>query len=399
MTLELTKLTPEMQAMGTDLALRARRQADRVALARQRLEDYGRDHAGPAEELRHPARAVRAAIPTGEPIDTIVPEPGAPERLTVIGVDGSQMEPDRHGVAFYHLINVGSLVYRHGSGQAPEAHSQPTLGYAEDDIYEDRLPVTGNLLDVRRDLAEITQVAELSEAEARNSSASPEPIPVVGLVDGTLLLWVLEDQSATRQRAKVLAYVEQLDRIRLSGAALSAFTSRPRHADVTRLLHLISVGGDAVRADREPNLLEHVPDRAVFEMLPAGARSALFVSPSTTNHQYYEPAGHTIHFCYINVAEDGRDPVVARVEMPSWVALHPEGLGLVHGAVVAQARITGDYPYALARADELAFISGQERELFTEMVTTALLRAGMRPSLSPKANQKAQTRGSRRKRR
>jgi hypothetical protein len=134
-------------------------------------------------------------------------------------------------------------------------------------------------------------------------------------------------------------------------------------------------------------------------MLPAGARSALFVSPSPISQRYYEPAGHTIHFCYVNVAEQERDPVVARLEMPAWVARNPAMLALVHGAVVAQSRIAGDYPYALARADELAFISGQERTVFAEMVTTALLRAGLRPSLSPKAFQKSLTRGATRKRR
>ena len=399
MTLELSKLMPELQAMGKDLAARGRRQADLVEMARRWLREYGSEYGVDTERLRHPARAVRAAIPTHEPIDAIVPTPAAPEHFTVIGVDGSQVEPDRHGVAFFYLVNVGSLVYRHGSGQAPKPRSQPTLGYTEDDIYEDGMPVVGNLLDLRRDLAEITQAAELCESEARDRADDTAPGPVVALVDGTLLLWVLEDRSVTRQRAKVGAYLDRLERIRQTGAAVSAFTSRPRHTDVTRLLHLASVSGDVDRARREPNQLERVPDRAIFETLPAGARSALFLSPSPTNHQHYAPAGQAIHFCYLNVAEEERDAAIARLEMPSWVSQDPNRLGLVHGAIVVQARIAGDYPYALARADELAFISGQEREMFTEMVTTALLRAGVRSALSPKAYQKALTRGSTRKRR
>ena len=69
----------------------------------------------------------------------------------------------------------------------------------------------------------------------------------------------------------------------------------------------------------------------------------------------------------------------------------------VANAIIAQARILGDYPYALARADELAFISGREREAFSEMVTTALMRAGVPPALSPKAYYKTLTRQGRRK--
>jgi hypothetical protein len=180
---------------------------------------------------------------------------------------------------------------------------------------------------------------------------------------------------------------------------VAAFTSRPRRTEVTRLLHLGSVEGDKNRADQEPNPLERLPDSAVFGFLPPGARSALFVSPSPINHDYYHPEGHTIHFFYLNLAVEGRDPVVARVELPTWVAADRERLALVHASIVAQARIAGDYPYALARADELAFISGRERETLNEMVTTSLLQAGVVSALSPKAYYKTLTRQGKRKHR
>ena len=196
-----------------------------------------------------------------------------------------------------------------------------------------------------------------------------------------------------------MAYLDQLRRIRESGATVAAFTSRPRRAEVTRLLHLASVEGDTNRATQEPNPLERLPDSAVFGTLPAGARSALFVSPSPVNHDHYHPAGHTVHFFYLNLAEEEREAVIARVELPAWVAEAPDRLALVHASIVAQARIAGDYPYALARADELAFVSGREREAFAEMVTTSLLRAGVVSALSPKAYYKTLTRQGRRKHR
>jgi len=384
-TLELSRLTGQVQAMGEELAARERQFADLVELAHRWLAQY----ADQGERLRHPARAIRAAIPTGEALDAVHPLPAIPERFTVIAADGSQIQPDRHGVALYYLINVGSLVYRHGSGEAPEAHSEPILGYTEADVYENGLLVGGNLLDVRRDLAEITRLADLCAVEPPGST--------MALVDGTLILWVLEDLPAEGRCAKVTAYLDQLDRIRKAGAAVAAFVSRPRRAEVTRLLYLASLDGDVNRATQEPNPLEHLPDRAVFEPLPPGARSALFVSPSPINYEYYHPAGHAVHFCYLNLAEEEHDPVIARVEVPAWVARDHDLLALVHGAVVAQARITGDYPYALARADELAYVSGPERAAFEEMVTTALLRVGVRSSLSPKAYYKSLTRRGRRR--
>ncbi|HET90984.1 MAG TPA: DNA double-strand break repair nuclease NurA [Chloroflexi bacterium] len=387
MTLELGKLTGQVRSMGEDAAARRRQAADLAALARRWLAQY----ADQGPHLCHPARAVHAAIPTAEPLDAVQPLPAIPERFTVAAADGSQIQPDPHGAALYYLVNVGSLVYRHGSGQAPLAHTEPTLGYAEADLYEDGMLVAGNLLDVRRDLAEITRLADLCAAEPSG--------PTVAMVDGTLLLWVLEERSQEWKQARVMAYLDQLQRIRESGAAVAAFISRPRRAEVTRLLHLASVEGNANRAMEEPNPLEHLPDRAVFGSLPPGARSALFVSPSSINHGYYTPLGHTIHFCYLNLAAEEGDPVIARVELPAWVVQDPAQLALVHAVVVSQARITGDYPYALARADELAFISAAEREAFEEMVATSLLRAGVISAPSPKAHYKSLTRRGRRRHR
>jgi len=384
-TLELSRLTGQVQAMGEELAARERQYADLVGLARRWLAQY----AARGESLGHAARAIRAAIPTGEPLDAHHALPAIPDRIAVVAADGSQIQPDRHGAVLYHLINIGSLVYRHGSGEAPETRSVPTLGYTEEDLYEGGMLVAGNLLDVRRDLAEITHLADVSAAEP--------PGPTIALVDGSLILWVLDELPPQERQGKMADYLEQLDRIRQAGAAVAGFISRPRHGEVTRLLHLASVDGDANRASQEPNPLERLPDRAVFENLPPGARSALFINPSSINYEQYRPAGHTVYFFYLNLAEAGRDPVIARVELPAWVAEYPDRLALVHGAIVAQARITGDYPYALIRADELAFIGGPEREAFEDMIIKSLLRAGVRSALSPKAYYKSLTRGGRRK--
>ncbi|HEV59144.1 MAG TPA: DNA double-strand break repair nuclease NurA, partial [Phycisphaerales bacterium] len=185
----------------------------------------------------------------------------------------------------------------------------------------------------------------------------------------------------------------------------AAFTSRPRRTEVTRLLHLAHIAADdasgdpreaSQKAQQQANPLERLPDGAVFgALLPPGARSALFVSPAPVNHEYYRAEGHTVHFFYLNLADEGQPPTVARVEIPAWVAETPSQLALVHASIVAQARIAGDYPYALARADELAFVSRRERTAFEDMVATALLREGVASAPSPKAYYKSLTRGGR----
>jgi hypothetical protein len=384
-TLELSRLAEQMREMGRELATREEEVANLIAQARQWLTRY----ADQGEKLRHPAREFHAAIPTDEPLDAVHPLPAVPERFTFIAADGAEVQPDGHELAYYYLINVGAMVYRHGSGQTPEAHSRPTIGYTEDDLYDHDQLVSGNLLDIKRDLAEITCLAGLCAAESPDATA-------VAVVDGTLILWTLRDTPPAYQRAKALDYIRQLDRIREAGAAVAAFISRPRRGEVMRLLHLANEGGEVKQASEKPNPLRHLPDYAIFEMLPPGARSALFVSPAPINHEHYAPA-HKVHFFYLNVAAEASAPAIARVEVPAWGAADAEQLALVHGAIVAQARITGDYPYALVRADELAFISGPEREAFDDMVVSSLIRAGVHTALSPKKFYKTLTRQGKRK--
>ena len=385
MTLELSGLAEQVRAMGQQLAVREQEYADLVAQARLWLAQY----ADQGESLCHPARNFHAAIPTQEPLDAEHPLPAVPERFTFIAADGTEIQPDSHELAYYYLINVGCLVYRHGSGQTPEAYSQPTIGYAEDDIYDRGQLVAGNLLDIKRDLAEITTLAERCVAE-------PPDATTVAVVDGTLIMWTLADASPDYQREKAQVYIQQLDHIRDSGAVVASFISRPQRSEVTRLLYLASENGDVERARNSDHRMKRLPDYAVFETLAPGARSALFVSPSPINHAYYASA-HTIHFFYLNLAAEGSAPAVARIEVPSWVAEDADRLALVHGAIVAQARITGDYPYALVRADELAFISGPEREALEDMVIASLVRAGVRTALSPKKYYKTLTRQGKRK--
>ena len=380
MTLDLTRLSRAANEMGRALARQEQEFGSRVVEARRWLEAFA--ETGPA--LQEAAADVGAAIPTAEPLNTVVACPPAPQRFTVIGADGSAIGPDRHSAALYYLINIGSLVFRHGSGEAPEARSIPTLAFRDEDLYEGEMLVSGNLLDVRRDCAEIAHLADLVEAEP--------PGPTLALVDGTLILWVLEDLPAAARREKIVFYLRQMERIREKGAALAAFISRPRHTEVGKLLHLAQTGGDPARAREEKNPLARIPDRVLFAFLPSGARSALFTSPNGINRNYYQPAGHEVQFFYLNVAAEGRAPVIARVEVPCWVAENPDALGLAHAGIVAQCRILGGFPYVLARADELAYISAPEREQLEEMMGTALMSAGIVPAPSPKAYYKGLTR-------
>ena len=366
------------------LAREAEANIQRASRQLDEAREWLHEHANRFEELAGLARQFDAAIPTDEPLDATHLVPAMPERFTVIGADGSAISPDRHSAAMYYLINTASLTYRHGSGQQPIAFSEPDLAYKTNDLYEGRLLVQGNLLDVRRDTAEIKRLADAAQVESQD-------ISLIALTDGTLLLWVLEDLPEDQRRKRIEDYAVQLSRLKAAGAVVGAFISRPRYSDVLRLVWLAHLGKAASR-DLIDKQTRGLADHGLFDFLAPGERSAVFVSPSPVNHQYGE---HRIGFFYVNVGNENQTEI-ARIEAPGWVCGSPEWLNCLHGAVMAQCHLVTPYPYVLARAHELAVITTDERRQLESFVESALLRHGIRGQPSQKAFLKSLTGGAKR---
>jgi NurA domain len=376
MTLELNKVTGQVEEMGQVLAEGAlRRQKVLPALRalksaltsdQERLEALARSPVG---------QEARCAVPTHESLNALFPAPEPPLRATVLAADGSEIRPDAHGVALYYLINIGSLVYRHGSGQAPAAASDPRMAHAVDE--------KGNLLaqerlNARRDVAEIEKLADLAEAERSN-------IPLVALLDSTLGLRAWSSAIPTaEQEALQATYQAQLDRLRSAGAALAGLISRSQQAGVVSLLDL-GRREDPASPAAELSPFQGITDQALWGDLRPGERSAIF----------FQAGALPVYFFYLNTEPPDWLPVPgvetepARIEVPEWVALSPEKVRWVHALVYDQCRINNGYPYALTRADELAIILNEEREALEAMIMQAMSRRRMPlPRVSFKAAQK-----------
>ena len=394
MALELNKLTKEVDALGQNLAERLAQLAERLPAAQASLTAIGVAD----DALRRKIEAARAfrwagAIPTAEPVDAAYPLPPVPARYNVIAADGSQIYPDRHGVALYYLINVGSIVFRSGVAAAPSTTSQPQVFYEDADLYEEdggQKPKV--MIDAERDRRELAELAGLAVAETVQA-------PSVALLDNGLLLYLslqIDDQRLIREL--LTRYLDQFDRLRDSGAALAGVVDRPRAASVIRLLHLNSLEPEQVtdEALRRLGPFEHLTDAILFDYLQPGERSALFVHASPANEIYYEPRGHNLYFFYLNAGRPGKDGLL-RVEVPEWVANDPAQLDLVHLALVEQSRVADGFPYVLMRAHELAVVTMAERRVFDEMVMGALIRQRLRPGISQKAQGKAWTGAARRR--
>jgi hypothetical protein len=337
------------------------------------------DHSDLQSKIKKAGNRWTGAIPTGETLNLTFPSPATPKTLHVIGADGSQIYPDRHAAAFYYLINIGSIVVSHGSGEAPAIQQESTLFYNLEDLYDEAgHPVQDAYVNLQRDVAEMKTLAERAE-----SLASEETLAIL---DNSLLLWMALQTGGSTSREtdrSLQQYLKLLDRLHAAEAGLAGFIDRPRSVSVLALIHLAGLPNDQITQDTvRLTPFRGLTDRMIFtKLLPPGHRSALFISASPLNRDF-RTAGHEVHFFYLKT---DADDTVVRVEIPVWVAQDPELLNRVHAAILQDCQTTGGFPYTLVRAHELAVIPPQERAAFDEMLQRTLLGHGLRPSQSQKA--------------
>lgn len=393
MTLDLTAVSRLVSEMARQLAEEARQGDERLSLALDILKNIP-DIEALRRRLDSPRNFVGLAAGPFEPIDLQAPLPAIPKDYTVVASDGSLIEPDRHSPAYYFLINVSTVLLRYGQEPRAIMQNAPELGYRPEELYvslgDREVPLQGGLLRIKRAIAETERLAALLV------KVREDGMPLIGLQDGTLILWMPEgrgmDEGQLRE-VMLKPFLAELERLRTAELPIASYVSRPRSAEVANLLRV------AVCPKAEVDCRRHCPQRSrknpaecdkvggvsdlqLFAALPLepGQRSALFVHQSPVMAQYLD---HRVHFFYLNVGAE-----IARVEVPEWVARDSGKLALVHALVYEQARRGGGYPRALTEAHEKAVIGVAEREQCERMIEAALVRHHMKVRYSEKQRSK-----------
>lgn len=386
MTLELNQVAPQVKAMGQSLEKQIKERQEAVQEALALLQEFSTEHDALHSRIVRAERAQKrqrfdwiGAMPTTEALAQAYALPSGPQTAMVIGSDGSQILPDRHDIASYYLINIGSIVYRHGSNQKPEVFKQATLTFEPEDITDelDQLIAPG-VVNVKRDLAELQILADLAPKYIGDASE-----PVICLIDGRLTLRVIDLPFAQQEEAQK-TYIESLNKLRDTGAIVAGYIDRPRSTFVVNLLHLASLDPETINEETlSQKRFPHLTDTDIFNFLEPGERSAVFAT-RTKGTEKYEQAGHAIYFFYLNVSRNPANPNLVRVEIPVWLTHNPAMLNSLHALLMRQADMYGGYPYVLARAHELAVVAGAEREAFNMMLAVEMRQRGMNPTASLK---------------
>ncbi len=389
MTLDLVRVAEQMPALLARLAEERATARDRL---RRALRLLGEQAATPdAWRTRLEAAQTRwpLALPLDEPVDQGHPPPALPPAYTVVAVDGSHIDVDRHAAVPCFVLNLGWAVLTYGRPLPPVLDSyaelQPstealTVWDSEDASQED--VIRGEVLSLLRGVREIARLAELA-------ADLPDDLPQVALLDGNLGLWnVTQAPISRRLRERLIrgdgGLLPALNTLRaLAGQrplALGAYTSAAGTADVIHSLRVAGCPLEVVACTRCPGLalpprpcdrVGLATDADLFAALLApGERSALFQARSRSFLRaegaatlWYESEGHSVAFFYLRLEHE-----VARVELPLWAARQPERVGLLHAVLLDQAAKGPGYPVALQEAHERAVITTVDRRAFAALL-------------------------------
>jgi len=375
MPINFQQVREKIGQIGSGAAQRQKALEERRAEARALLKENAEALdalRAKVDSAREVDTGLRCAMPLNEKLDASIPPPALPEQATLIAADGSQINPDRHEQVQFGLVNVGGITMRLNSGESTVLHTDSRLMYDEE-LFRDGVPLSEGMVALERDLQERSQLEKL---------AKDYDAPVVTFTDGPIELWGARDGEEARAYFESLEkYKGVLSRLQSRGVVTAGYVDKPASDLVVRLLEVALASPESMKDLRSFHPLLGVTDRTLFGdkrslLLRPGHRSAVFSIRSKTEKNY--PGVLSLHFFYLNVGSE-KNPHIARVEIPRWVADDASMLGMLHAVLVDQCRIMGarPYPYLLHRAHETAVVSNEEKFQVEQMLVQELHHQGV----------------------
>ncbi len=389
--LHIERLSAEIEALSQSTTEGRSQQAAQLVDARQWLAE-----APSPDELRAQLAHLAArdegwhgALPTTDaPLDAYTRAEEYPgQGAILVGVDGSQIYPDRHSAVLYYLIQVGGLIFRYDGG-TPTPQQEATLHFENEELYNALgLLISKSAIGMEREVREVAYLADLSESiRATDPSA-----PLFALTDGPLL-WSYGERRKEESRA-LFDYLQAMTRLREARALPAGYIDRPGGRAVLDLLWASRLAPHDLPGKLDQNPLHPLTDLDLMaQVLPPHARTSWFRRPTPTNRTHAQH-GHEIWFCYLNVGASA--PVIARLEAPAWAVEKEEGeaaapdIARLHAALRHQAHVLQGYPYVLARAHEVALVTTQDKAALDQELQRRLIAQGIVPHESEKARQKS----------
>jgi len=390
MPMDFNHIVPQIISMGEHIKSKGSSREAALKLALENISSRTVDQMKLQKRIED-AKTTWLVAGLTEPLYIRKNAPDCPADHTVIGVDGSHIDVDRHQSVHCFLINIGGIAIQYGKNPDADLFAETTLYYKDEEtslVATDnrKVPIEREILGIKRNIAELST---LTQKMIDHKSG----IPVVGLLDGTLTLWGIigqDFQDAVIDEFIRRGLLKHLDNLKKSfknePSAIGSYISFPRSTEAVNVLRVLVCPYENVNCDkhcghgekRPCEVINGLNDRDIFnEYLEPGQRSAIFSSRSSVVEKYY--GEHRVNFFYIRLENE-----VARVEIPQWVAEEDSNVDLIHSVILKQCDLGVGYPVALMESHEKAVINGAEREQFWTLVSRLLESDNMQTVTSAK---------------
>lgn len=305
-----------------------------------------------------------------------------PDSVVAIGVDGSQIFPDRHAALQYYLIQTGALIYRY-DGSLPEPKTQEWLNYRDEALYDENgYLISNDAVSRKRSVLEMHFTSELSTAERVIHPQSPTFI----LMDGPLL-WPYAGEADSAQE-DFHSYLSALTSICQNNVVPVGYIERPGGRHFIRMLWLNQLPKKAVYNTSKQCPIHLLTDIQLMEsILPYGHRTTWYKRQSPTQNEQ-AAVGLEIWFSYLNVGSE-KQPNIVRIEVPRNFTDNASLVDIIITTVLHQSKVLNGYPYILARAHEMALVTSKDKAALDAYIQRSLLEQGLVRQISEKARQKS----------
>ena len=189
-------------------------------------------------------------------------------------------------------------------------------------------------------------------------------LPIVYLVDGSLISWHLFGKSEALSEQFLPQYLEQLKLFLIKKMPIIGYVSLPNSTDLINLLRAKIANFNFTSTqdlNQQMSLAGLVDADLLARVLPAGYFTGWFVSQVNAIKNY--PADLKIYFAYFNTGYE-----IARIEIPQFVFIDLNLLSLSVQTVLDQIVKGYGYPVVLSEAHQQAVIKSQDRDFFYQVI-------------------------------
>ncbi len=303
--------------------------------------------------------------PLEKPAKTVTEKNNISDYIAV-ATDGSEIPIDPDFLFLYYVINVGIVAIKYGKDAFFSTDSIPGIFYEDKDLYEivngRKFLVKGELLEAKMLLSESIELAKTIE------KYYIKDIPLVSLIDGTLIQWEIKNRSDSFKKMFIETFESLFRKSKELNSPVAGYISGSHSKDTVGLVKIAALLKEKWN-EKDIEKFDILEDTDIFKkLLKKGERSVLFRSNTPILNFYSEP----IYFFYLHVGSE-----IARVELPAFVAKDEKKISLLHKLIFNQAEKGKGYPVVLRESHEQAVIRNSEKRALQEMFIEFLADRGV----------------------